>query len=56
MLFIAILSTLIVGIVVGIFIERNNSNRIENLLNQAKSDAQKISDTAQAVKNDIQKL
>ena len=56
MLFIAILSTLIVGIVVGIFVERKNAARIESLLNTVRDDAKKVADTANAVKNDVQKL
>ena len=56
MLFIAILSTLVVGVIVGIFIERKNADRIEKLLNTVRDDAKKVSDTANAVKNDVQKL
>ena len=56
MLFIAILSTLIVGIVVGIFVERKNADRIEKLLKTVRDDANKVADTANAVKNDVQKL
>ena len=56
MLFLALISTLIVGVIVGIFVERKNADRIEKLLNTVRDDAKKVSDTANAVKNDVQKL
>jgi len=53
MLFTAIASTLIVGIIAGIFIERNNSSRVEKLINQALQDAKTVKDDASKIAADI---